>query len=167
MWLLKTSVVNVKMQFGDFRCLYLPGLSFLVCNNVILFYPGVPAWSFPAQQGQGHHLPTPLCAPQLRHFLAQIKSAWMLWHQRFVSCNRSDQGRDFLCKPPLIMKSPIPEIHCEHHKDAAAVLALGSLRNWVTFADKFSHVCVLYLPKHQPQGRLLNIPSNVLDLVST
>lgn len=67
-----------------------------------------------AQQGQGHHPPAPFHVPHLRaagmrHFLAQIRSSWVLWLQRFVSCNRNDHGRDFLWKPLLLAKSYVPE----------------------------------------------------------
>lgn len=50
------------------------------------------------------------------------------------------------------------------HKDAAAVLGLYSLGNWVTFANKFASICVLYLLKHQSQGRFLNIHPMSLTL---
>lgn len=38
---------------------------------------------------------------------------------------------------------------CKCHKDAAAVLALYALGNWVIFAGKFGSVCVSYPLKHQ------------------
>lgn len=99
----------MKTQLQDFKCLYLPGLSFLVCNNIILqLYPGVPPWSFPAQQGQCHHPPTLLCAHTSAIFLSKFNQVGCHGTKGLFPAT-SDQGRDFLCKPPLIMKSCVPD----------------------------------------------------------
>lgn len=89
--------------------IYLVPLSWSVTTSFCSFVLGCLLGPFQLSRDSATtHPPTPLC-PHLSHFLAQMKSSWMPPHQGFVSCNRSDQGRDFLCKPPLIMNSHVPE----------------------------------------------------------